>query len=267
MKRVSYRILTIFPNKLGVEIRVTVDPNRRYGNGEFISTGADGAVYTTLSVSPLIVISILRPGEVTDTGLRVRAPYNNNDHLRLNTAQTPIFAAELNNIMDAIKIPEMFSYAGKRLIVNEELAQAKRRTFTIGGGNLGTVVDMVPVVILQPDETRVEGIQLKFNDDSSSVLLTLNDMESLYHCVKNTQFDHIALDMYVHFCRTGQQPAEQKVTTPGSSGPRLPMIDRPEIPLPKFTVNEPPSFEPSAQSPEEPVATEETKQETGGDEI
>ena len=201
MKQViKYRLLTI-TNKLAMEIRMVVeDRNLQY------VTERDGVKYTNLNINPLIGLSITKPSEIGDDGSRVKAPWNPNDHLAMTKFNLPILYEELHGIQQDMKKPELYTYHGKRLEINESLAETIRRVFMIGN----VTIELSAVVIVQPDETRVEGIKMKFNNEQSSVLLTVNELTSLVYNIYHLDIDSITLKMYDAFI-------DKKSTSAGSS--------------------------------------------------
>jgi hypothetical protein len=224
-RKLTYRLLTIF-GKLSVEVGLYIDPTKRFPNGEYSSQSQEGTYFTGINLQPSLTIGIIRPSETDENGNRSRAPFNKNDNLLMAANQLPIFLKELEAIIAAMRIPEMYSYAGKRLVVNDDLVLQHRRLFTIGAGQVASTIEIVPVVILQPDETRIEGIQMKFNDDHSTVLLTLNDLEVLSHYLKVADINGIALTMYANWCK-GPPPATVPSVSPRPqpgyprTGPRI----------------------------------------------
>lgn len=199
MKRqIKYRIMMI-PKKLSVELRLTVDTSRNprfSANGE-TTTEINGDTFTSLTMFPLISLSILRPAEIDENGLRQRAPFNPSDNLGMTRYQFPIFVSELERANANLKVPELYRYLDQRLTLNEELAEQYRQVFVIGN----IAVELVPVVITQPDETKVEGIRMKFNNETSTVPLTLNDIESLLFTLKGIDIDNIVLFIHATYMR------------------------------------------------------------------
>lgn len=185
---VKYRILTI-TGKVSMEIRLTVPDN-----AEYISM-RDGTKYTNLNMSPVIGLSIIKPKETDDNGNRIMAPWNPYDHLSMTKYNLPILYEELHGIQQDMKKPELYTYHGKRLEINETLAENIRRVFMIGN----TTVELSAVVIVQTDETRVEGIKMKFNNEQSSVLLTLNELNSLVYNISHMDVDAIVIAIYNTF--------------------------------------------------------------------
>lgn len=197
---VKHRILTI-SNKLTMEIRIIVDDSKC----EF-SSSYEGSKYTTLSINPIIDLSIIKAMESDENGQRVKAPWNPNDHLILTKYTFPILFEELHGIQQDMKKPELYTYHGKRLELNETLAENIRRVFMIGD----MTIELSAVVIIQNDETRVEGIKMKFNNEQSSVLLTLNDLTSLIFNMNHLDIDSLTIAMYSHFVK---MPAKSIAST------------------------------------------------------
>ena len=65
---------------------------------------------------------------------------------------------------------------------------------------IGTVtLELTAVVITQQDESRVEGIKMKYNNEQSTVLLTLNDLRSLIFTLEHTDIDNVSMSLYKLF--------------------------------------------------------------------
>lgn len=195
--QIKYQITTI-PNKLRFELKLIIDDTR--DRSEYASV-INADKYLTVSLYPILTLSIIRQAEIDETGNRVRAPFNINDSLAMTKYNYPIFVNELSTIQESFKTPELYSYTDKRLEINDELASKVRRVFMIGNN----VVEMIPVVIAQPDETRVEGLKVKFNNEQSSVLLTINDIESLVFTMNHVTIDMIAMTIYNTYIKTGDK--------------------------------------------------------------
>jgi hypothetical protein len=95
--------------------------------------------------------------------------------------------------------PELYSYVGSRLELDNTLAEKIRRIFLI----VSMTVELSAVVITQADETKVEGIKLKFNNENSTVQLTLNDIDSLLFTMEHLDIDSIVLLMYSMYMKNG----------------------------------------------------------------
>jgi len=187
---VRYTVL-IISGKLRADVRITIDDVR---SPEFMSNN-NGDKSTTLGLFPFITIALTKPPETDENGNKVRAPWNPNDSLGMTKYTFPIFVRELSGIYQDLKTNDLYTYTGKRLELNEEVAMKIRRVFMVGN----TVVELSAVVIHQSDESRVEGIKMKFNNEQSSVLLTLNDIESLTMTLRSVDIDVVALLMYFNY--------------------------------------------------------------------
>lgn len=223
MKRqVRYKVMTI-TGKLNLEIRLTVDDSRtsRFGGNES-TFSANGDTYTSLNLFPIIALNIVRRSQVTEEGQIQRPAFNPNDTLGMSRYHVPIFLSELERAFESLKVPDMYSYVSKRLTVNEELAERHRRVFSIGM----TVVEMTPVVISQPDETKVEGIKLKFNNEESTVLLTINDIEALLFTLRTVEIDTIVLTMHMEYLRTGSSNIDPSKVPSINRGPIVDIVPK-----------------------------------------
>jgi hypothetical protein len=189
MRQTVRYLVLIIPSKLRVDVRLSVDEEH---NPEYRSTSENGDKNVSLSMFPFVGISIMRPGEIGEDGRRIRAPWNPNDHLTLTKFTLPIFIHRLKEIQANLRIKELYKYQGKRLELDEEIAKDVRLAFMIGQ----SAVELTPVVIVQDDDSRVEGIKMKFNNEQSHVLLTLNELYSLYHNLTYIDVDIIALNIY-----------------------------------------------------------------------
>ena len=205
---VRYQSLVI-PSKLRSEVRITVDDK-----GAEYTSSFDGNKSTSISLFPIISITLTRISDVDDNGNRVRAPWNPNDNISMTKYNLPVFLHELIEIQQSMKIPELYTYQGKRLELNEEAAQKVRRVFMIGN----TTLELSPIVIIQSDDSRVEGIKMKFNNEQSSVLLTLNELDSLSFNLRNLDVDSIALSMYTTYITksvtTNNRSSDSNTTVP-----------------------------------------------------
>ena len=202
---VKYTSLVI-SSKLRTEVRITVD-NRGFDSST--SNFGDGK-YTSLSLYPLVSISLIKPNEMDDNGQRVRAPWNPNDSLGMTKYTLPIFINELSGIQEDLKIPELYTYTGKRLELNEEAATKIRRVFNVGN----IIVELSAIVITKPeDDTRVEGIKMKFNNEQSHVLLTLNDIEALRFDLSTMDVNSLAMLMYLNYITKSEKPTNFNTNT------------------------------------------------------
>lgn len=191
---VRYRFMTV-PNKLYGDVRITVDEQSR---AEVKST-YEGGRSTNIVLLPMVNIQILKPFETGEDGRRFRPMSSMNDSIGLTKFSYPIFLNELKGIYDGMKTPSLYSYTGNRLELNDKEAEKIRRVFMIGRTN----VELKAVVIEQPNDTGVtemlEGIKMKFNNEESTMLLTLRDIESMIWVLDKLDIDSIVLTMYTSF--------------------------------------------------------------------
>ena len=184
---IRYRFLSI-PKKVYCDIRLSISDNI---SPEYRSSYED-TNSVSLRLSPFIGINIVRPNVQDEEGRTIRAPWNPNDSLGMTKFNLPIFIDNLRAIRRSMETPNLYSYVGKRLEINEKEAELTRRVFTIGN----TVVEFAPIVVTPDDDTRVEGIKVKFNNEDSSFTLTLNEISSLYWNLNNINYEEIAIMMY-----------------------------------------------------------------------
>ena len=202
---VKYTSMTL-AGKLRTEVRINID-NRGF---DYTSNNTADGKYTSLSFYPIISISLIRPSERDETGKTIRAAWNPNDNLGMTKHTLPIFLRELSGIQEDLKIPELYTYTGKRLELNEEEAAKIRRVFNIGN----IVVELSAVVIIKPeDDTRIEGIKMKFNNEQSHVLLTLNDIESLRFDLTTMDVNSLAMLMYLNYITKSDKPINFNTNT------------------------------------------------------
>lgn len=192
----SYRFLTI-ANKLRCELRIVIDTER---SPEYTSSGS-GSKVTSLTFHPIIMLTMVKPQATDENGQRIQTPWNPNDSISMTKFNLPIFIDELRYIIKDMKIPELYTYHGKRLELNEEVAEKARRVFMIGT----TAIELTPVVIVQ-DEDRFEGIKMKFNNEQSTVMLTLNEMTSLEDNLRRIDIDSLALILYINYVNRPDRP-------------------------------------------------------------
>lgn len=189
---VRYRFMTI-PYKMYADIRITIDDSSRAE----VSSTYNGGKSTNIILLPMINIQILRPKEVDGNGGRFR-PTSANDSIGLTKFNFPTFINELKAINEDMKTPDLFVYRGDRLDLNDKVAEKVRRAFIIGR----TSIEMRAVVIEQNGDSgvqRIEGIKLKFNNEDSTVLLTLREVESMIWIMDHTDIDGLVFKMYTDF--------------------------------------------------------------------
>ena len=203
---VRYRFMTI-PNKLVGEIRITVDEKQAEYGSLF-----DGGKATNITLYPVINLQMLKNNsEVNDAGLRTRT-WDINDSIGLTKFTLPIFLSELKSLETDMKIPELYSYHGTRLEINQELADKVRKVFMIGN----TTVEFSPV-LLEQEDNRLEGIKIKFNNEKSSMLMTINELTALVYNIESIDVDSVALTMYTNFVQrraTEYKPVKQRNSAP-----------------------------------------------------
>jgi len=183
---VRYKFLSI-PHKLAGEIRLTIDSK----SVAYTST-YEGGRSTNVSMMPSVVLTIMRESERDENGRFVRPPWNPNDSIPLTRYHVPLLLMEMKEIYKDMKIPEMYKYHGDRLELNETLASKSRKVFIIGS----VTVELVPVVIQRDETTAIEGIKMKFNNESSTVALTLNEFYSLIYQIEKLNLDVMVTWMY-----------------------------------------------------------------------
>lgn len=210
----------ILAGKLRCEIRIIVDDNRSV---EYKSTFENNQS-TGITLFPIISLIILRPSEIDDNGYRVKAPWNMNDSIGMTKYNFPTFLNNLKEIKDDMKTPELYTYQGKRLELNEEIAEKSRKVFPIGNA----VIELVPVVIVQQDDSRIEGIRMKFNNESSTVLLSLNDIDALIYNLEYMDIDSIALLMYLNYITKPNKPT--MFDSSSLSSPKVDIVPKEFIP-------------------------------------
>lgn len=218
---VRYRFMTI-PSKLTGEIRITVEDRAV----EYLSV-YDGGQSTSVSLSPIINLAITRPPETDENGNRVRPPWNPNDSICLTKFSLPIFLKELKGIERDMQTPELYTYHGTRLELNDEAANKVRRVFMISN----TTLELTAVVIEQLDETKVEGIKMKFNNEQSTVLLTLNELTSLVYNLNALNPDQLAFQLYLTYVNRASTRGGNKMR---DNNPKVPVDIAPkkDAPLP-----------------------------------
>jgi hypothetical protein len=221
--QIKYQIVSV-PSKLRFEIKLLVDDTK--DRGEYVAS-INGDKFTSLTIYPILSLSIIRIAETDENGNKVKAPYNPNDTLSMGRYNYPIFVNELNDIHKDFSTPELYSYVDKRLEMNDELANKIRKVFSIGN----TVIEISPVVIIQPDETKVEGMKMKFNNEQSSVLLTLNDVESLLFTMKTIDLDSIIINLYNNYIKSGVKNYSSESPAGGFNKPSIDIIPKDNTPF------------------------------------
>lgn len=191
MKRSMKYNLLVVPNKIKIDEKIILDDTIP---AEYISITND---IISLSLFPLISLSITRPFELDENGIRKRPPWNPNDNLALTKYTLPIFVRELSELCTDLKIKELFNYLNNRLEVNEDLAEKITKTFKVGNN----AVQLKPIVIALPDDTRVEGVKFKINNEDSTVLLTINEVDSILFTLTHTNIDQVAFMLFDRYVK------------------------------------------------------------------
>lgn len=192
-------IVTI-PQKLRCELKITID-NR---SSPIIHTESNDARYSRITFFPTVALSIIRNG-TDESGQIVRAPWNPNDMLGMTKFNFPIFVNALAAIQHSIYTKKVYSYQGDRLEINEGLAEKCRKVFVIGNITVELAVAIVIKVDKNGNENRLEGIKMKFNNEESSVLLTLNEMDSLLYNLSHLDVDVASMLAY-QLCSSAPVP-------------------------------------------------------------
>ena len=197
---IRYRFLNI-PRKVTGEIRITLDDRSVEYHSQY-----EGGSGVSIRMTPFITLNITRPSEMDENGRYIRPPFNPNDSLTMTKFNLPVFLENLNGIIEGMKTKALYSYMGKRLELNAELAEKVRRVFTIAN----TIVEMAPVILLPDDESRIEGIKVKFNNENSSFSLSINEMQSLAWNLNHLDVDNLAFALYRAYANPAQNPMSKE---------------------------------------------------------
>lgn len=205
------------PKKLQVHIRLSVTER----NPVKFTNVRDDTKNVSLNIYPTINVQITRPSEMDENGKFKRAPWDPEDTIGMTKYNFPIFVNELIGINKDMRTPNLYTYQGNRLELNEDAASKIRRVFVIGN----TTLELSAVVIIQEGvdgDQRLEGIKLKFNNEKHSVLLTLNDLESLVFNLTHLEIDTLSMLMYLSYVNKPDHPTSFDTT--GATGPK-PAVD------------------------------------------
>lgn len=194
---IRYRYLNI-PNKLSGDIRLSIEKNP-----EYISS-FEGGTSTNLTLFPIISLSINRPSSVDENGMKVKTPWNPNDSIGMTKYNLPVFIREIKCIEKDLLIPDIYHYVKDRLEVNPDKYESVRRVFMIGN----TTIELSPVVI-NDNDTLLEGIKMKFNNENSVTSLTINELRSLIFNLEHLDVDSITLSLYFNY---GKDPSKKTFT-------------------------------------------------------
>lgn len=201
----SYRFLSI-QNKIRGDLKIIIDTDR---NPEYVSNNASGT-NTSIAFYPIVTLTIVKPPQIDENGQRVQVPWTINDSLSMNKINLAIFKNEFKEIMNGMKTPELYTYHGKRLELNESIAEEVRRVFMI---NPTMTVELSPVVIMQDDD-RLEGIKIKFNNEQSTVTLTLNEVTGFYEVINKLEIDSVAMLLYLNYASRPDKPKQFDALNP-----------------------------------------------------
>ena len=193
---IKYQILSI-TNKLKVDIRLIIEDR----GCEYLVENTGGK-NLSISTSPIINISIVHPTETDSSGVKIKTAWNPNDVLVTTKFSLPIFITELVGIQNDMKTPELYTYQGDRLELNEAVASKSKHVFMIGN----TTVELSPVVI-DTVENRIEGIKIKFNNENSTTFLSINELNSLVYNLTHLDIDNLTLALYTNFATRTQYKA------------------------------------------------------------
>ena len=189
-ENVRYQTLLI-PRKVRIYVKLAIDTDRI--SVENVYVGTNGISNTSITLSPLITLELIRDGELDENGVRARAVWNRNDVLPMTKFSLPLFLNELNGMCEDLKTPELYTYTDDRLELNNKIAEKIRKIVKVG--QMYTVE--LSAVVIEQDEKHIEGIKLKINNEQSTVLLTLNEIESLRYNLQNLNVDSVALSLYL----------------------------------------------------------------------
>lgn len=201
----SYRFLNI-TNKIRGDLKIIIDTDR---SPEYISNNANGK-NVSIAFYPIVTLTMVKPPQTDENGQRVQVPWNVNDSLSMNKVNLAVFKNEFKEIMNGMKIPELYTYHGKRLELSESIAEKVRRVFMI---NPTMTVELSPVVIVQDDD-RLEGIKIKFNNEQSSTILTLNEVTGFYEVIDKLEIDSVAMLLYLNYMSRPDKPKEFDALNP-----------------------------------------------------
>lgn len=188
---IVYHVITI-PKKLKMEIKLIVEDNK----SEYINSSGEDT-FATIRLFPMITLGIVREVQRDDTGLIIKQPFVLSDTLTMSRYTLAIFKSEFEDIFRLIKEKDVYTYHGKRLELNEKIVEEIRKVFKISRN----VVEIMPTLLISPDDMdeKIEGVKLKFNNENSSVLLSINDMIALIETMNNISIDTITTWMYKEF--------------------------------------------------------------------
>ena len=185
-----YRFLSI-PNKMHGDVRILIDTNK---SPEYIME-KDEMLNCGITLFPLINFMIVKPDSIDENGNRIRAQWDPGDSITLSRYNLPIFVNELKEIYNSLKRPNLYTYTKDRLEVNDKIAEECRRVFMLSN----TAIELSTVVIKEVTdlgEKYLEGVKLKFNNESHVVLLTINELISIIYTIDHTDINVLGFELY-----------------------------------------------------------------------
>lgn len=220
MKHSLRSTIFIIGDKLRVEVRASI--NDAYpATKHSVYEGGENSQLTLLGA---LTVQIIHPR----TNNESPPQWNPNDTIMLTKYYIPIFYRELKAIYDGMHTPNLYTYTDNRLELDPKLGESIRRVFTVG---MKTTIELSPVVIstmVGAEEQRVEGIKMKFNNEDSTVLLTINDLYSLMWNINHTDIESVVIGMYEIFVKTGETSTKQ-LELPKPKVDILPLQRPPEL--------------------------------------
>lgn len=189
---IVYHVLTV-PKKLRMEIKLILDNDR---SSEYINSSTDGT-FATVRLYPMITLSIVREIQRDESGMIIKQPFVLSDTLSMSRYTLAVFKSEFEDLYRLMKEKDVYTYHGKRLELNEKIADEIKKLFQLSK----TVVEITPTLLISPDDIdqKIEGVKLKFNNEASSVLLSINDMTALVETMNNISIDTITTWMYKEY--------------------------------------------------------------------
>ncbi len=195
MKQIVRQQILLIPKKLRVEVRINVDDKP----SESRYQSENGTITTSISLFPTVTLAIIRQSEIDEFGNKSRQPWNPNDSILANKFSYPILLNELKSIYDGFKIPELYSYTGDTLELNNEIAESIRKVFMISKDTIELSAVILSSNDINDNEIRSEGLKLKINNEQSTVCLTINELESLIYTMDKLDIDVIGNLLYTGY--------------------------------------------------------------------
>lgn len=247
---VRYRFMTI-PNKMYADVRVTVDDNSRAE----ISNHFDGGRSVSLTLLPMINLQILKPLELDSNGRKFRPKPGPNDSVGLTKMNMPTFVNELKRIHRDIELSDnLYSYKGDRLDLNDKEAEKVRRAFLVGRATIELRAVVIETVLDTGITQREKGIKMKFNNEESTVLLNMVELEAMIWIMNNVDIDNLVLSMYLSLVeRTTYEPRRTVVDIQPMPKPMY--VENVKEPV-ALTVVEEPKAEDKKKAPKQETVVE-----------